>query len=139
MFDHHRFGRDFSLNPQRKFLLLLCLWRGLGHKRLHTKFHTYRFVRLAACRSCKSDLSECSQLILGQKYVLSVEWHCSYYYYYYYYYQFTKKEGIHKRQNLYKVSAYKKNKHTYTYTYSTLQTKQYTTKHKTVIKKLLDT
>ena len=26
-----------------------------------------------------------------------------------------------------------------TYTYSTLQTKQYTTKHKTVIKKLLDT
>ena len=30
-----------------------------------------------------------------------------------------------------------KNKHTYTY--STLQTKQYTTKHKTVIKKLLDT
>ena len=30
------------------------------------------------------------------------------YYYYYYYYQFTKKEGIHKRQSLYKVSAYKK-------------------------------
>ena len=30
-----------------------------------------------------------------------------------------------------------KNKHTYTY--NTLQTKQYTTKHKTVIKKLLDT
>ena len=47
-----------------------------------------------------------------------------------------KKEGIHKRQSLYKVSAYK-SKHTYTY--STLQTKQYTTKHKTVIKKLLDT
>ena len=27
--------------------------------------------------------------------------------YYYYSYQFTKKEGIHKRQSLYKVSAYK--------------------------------
>ena len=48
MFDHHRFGRDFSLNPQRKFLLLLCLWIGLGHKLLHAKFQTYSFLSLAA-------------------------------------------------------------------------------------------
>ena len=31
----------------------------------------------------------------------------------YYYYQFTKKEGIHKRQSLYKVSAYKKQTYIY--------------------------
>ena len=48
MFDHHRFGSDFSLNPQRNFLLLLCLWRGLGHKLLHTKFQTWSFLCLAA-------------------------------------------------------------------------------------------
>ena len=48
MFDHHRFGRDFSLNPQGKFLLLLCLWRGLGHKLLHAKFQTCSFLCLAA-------------------------------------------------------------------------------------------
>ena len=48
MFDHRRFGRDFSLNPQRKFLLLLCLWRGLVHKLLHAKFQTCSFLRLAA-------------------------------------------------------------------------------------------
>ena len=48
MFDHHRFGRDFSLNPQRKLLLLLYLWRGLGHKLLHAKFQTCSFLRLAA-------------------------------------------------------------------------------------------
>ena len=48
MFDHHRFGRNFSLNLQRKFLLLLCLWRGLGHKLLHVKFQTYSFLSLAA-------------------------------------------------------------------------------------------
>ena len=34
---------------------------------------------------------------------------------YYYYYQFTKKEGIHKRQSLYKVSAYKKQTCIYIY------------------------
>ena len=48
MFDHHRFGRDFSLNLQRKFLFLLCLRRGLGHKLLHAKFQTYSFLSLAA-------------------------------------------------------------------------------------------
>ena len=48
MFDHHRFGRGFSLNPRRKFLLLVCLWRGLGHKLLHAKFQTSCFLRLAA-------------------------------------------------------------------------------------------
>ena len=48
MFDHHRFGRDFSLSPQRKFLLLLCLWRGLDHKLLHVKFQTCSFLHLAA-------------------------------------------------------------------------------------------
>ena len=48
MFDHHWFGRDFSLNLQRKFLLLLCLWRGLGHKLLLAKFQTCSFLRLAA-------------------------------------------------------------------------------------------
>ena len=60
MLDHHRLGRDFSLNPQRKFLLLLCLWRGLGHKILHAKFQTCSFLRLAA-GAVKRDLSECSQ------------------------------------------------------------------------------
>ena len=48
MFDHHRFGRDFSLNPQRKFLFLLCLWRGLGHQLVHAKFQTCSFLCLAA-------------------------------------------------------------------------------------------
>ena len=52
MFDHHRFGRDFSsdfsLNPQRKFLLLLCFWRGLGHKLLQAKSQTCSFFCLAA-------------------------------------------------------------------------------------------
>ena len=48
MFDHHRFGRDFSLNLQRTFLLLVCLWRGLGHKLLHAKFQTCSFLSLAA-------------------------------------------------------------------------------------------
>ena len=48
MLDYHRLGRDFSLNPQRKFLLLLCLWRGLVHKRLHAKFQTCSFLSLAA-------------------------------------------------------------------------------------------
>ena len=37
------------------------------------------------------------------------------------------------------VRLQKTNIHIHNYTYSTLQTKQYTTKHKTVIKKLLDT
>ena len=48
MFDHHRFRRDFSLNPQRKILLLLYLWRGLDHALLNTEFQTYSFLRLAA-------------------------------------------------------------------------------------------
>ena len=48
MFDHHQLGRDFSLNLQRKFLLLLFLWRGLGHKLLHAKLQTCSFLRLAA-------------------------------------------------------------------------------------------
>ena len=48
MFDHHRFGRNFSFNPQRNFLFLLCLWRGLGHKLLHTKFQICSFLCLAA-------------------------------------------------------------------------------------------
>ena len=48
MFDHHRFGRDFSLNPQRKFLPLLCLWKGLGHKLLEAKFQTCSFLHLTA-------------------------------------------------------------------------------------------
>ena len=48
MFNHHRFGREFSLNLQRKFLFLLCLWRGLGHKLLHAKFQTCSFLSLAA-------------------------------------------------------------------------------------------
>ena len=48
MFDYHRFGRNFSLYPQRKFFLLLCLWKGLGHKLLHAKFQTCSFLRLAA-------------------------------------------------------------------------------------------
>ena len=72
-FDHHRFGRDFSLNLQRKFLLLLCLWRGLGHKLLHAKFQTCSFLNLAA-GAAKLLVRMFS--ILGQKYVLSVEWHC---------------------------------------------------------------
>ena len=38
----------FFFNPQRKFLLLLCFWRGLGHKLLHSKFQTCSFLRLAA-------------------------------------------------------------------------------------------
>ena len=48
MLDHHRFGRDFSLSPHREFLLLLYLWRGLGHKLLHAKFQTCSFLSLAA-------------------------------------------------------------------------------------------
>ena len=56
MFDHHRFGRDFSLNLQRKFLLLLCLWRGLVHKPLHVKISDLQ-LSSSGCRSCKSDLS----------------------------------------------------------------------------------
>ena len=48
MFDHHRFGRDFSLNPQRNLLLLLWLWIGPGHKLLHAKFQTCSILCLAA-------------------------------------------------------------------------------------------
>ena len=76
MFDHHRFGRDFSLNPQRKFLLLLCLWRGLGHKLLHAKFQTCSFLSLAAgaakviCPNVRNSRTKIR--IIG----LSVEWHC---------------------------------------------------------------
>ena len=40
-------GCNFSLNLQRKFLLLLCVWRGLDHKLLHTKFQTCTFLCLA--------------------------------------------------------------------------------------------
>ena len=70
MFDHHRFGRDFSLNLQRKFLLLLCLWRDLGHKLLHAKFQTCSFLRLAAGAAkvtCPNVLNSRTKIcIIGQ-------------------------------------------------------------------------
>ena len=70
MFDHHRFGCDFSLNSQRKFLLLLCLWRGLGRKLLHTKFQTCSFLSLAAGAAkvtCPNVLNSRTKIcIIGQ-------------------------------------------------------------------------
>ena len=70
MFDHHWFGCDFSLNPQRKFLFLLCFWRGLGHKLLHAKFQTCSFLRLAAGAAkvtCPNVLNSRTKIyIIGQ-------------------------------------------------------------------------
>ena len=70
MFDHHGFGHDFSLNPQRIFLLLLCLWKRLGHKLLHAKFQTCSFLRLAvgaAIVTCPNVLSSRTKIcIIGR-------------------------------------------------------------------------
>ena len=70
MFDHHRFGRDFSLKPQRNFLLLLRLWRGLGHKLLHAKFQTCSFLHLtagAAKVTCPNVLNSLTKIcIIGR-------------------------------------------------------------------------
>ena len=72
MLDHHVIGHDFYLNPQRIFLLLLCLWRALSHKLLHVKFHTCSFLCLAA----GAEKMTCPNVLNYQtKKLLSVEWY----------------------------------------------------------------
>ena len=61
MFDHHRFGRDFSLSLQRKFLLLLCLWIGLGHKLLHAKFTSQITSQITSQLELKEITLQCSK------------------------------------------------------------------------------